>query len=109
MEGDWTVASGEQALYRMLEACPDIDAVFASNDQMALGVLHAAHRLGKRVPEELLGRRRGQHRRGVAFLAAADDGPSAAGRCRRAGRQGDSIELIGDPGRHGERPSGSPR
>ena len=25
---------------------PDIDAVFASNDQMALGVLHAAHRLG---------------------------------------------------------------
>ena len=53
VEGDWTVASGEQALYRMLEVCPDIDTIFASNDQMALGVLHAAHRLGKRVPEEL--------------------------------------------------------
>jgi LacI family transcriptional regulator len=53
VEGDWTVSSGEQALYRLLEACPDIDAIFASNDQMALGVLHAAHRLGKLVPEEL--------------------------------------------------------
>ena len=27
--------------------------MFASNDQMALGVLHAAHSLGRRVPEEL--------------------------------------------------------
>jgi LacI family transcriptional regulator len=53
VEGDWTVSSGEQALYRLLEACPDLDAVFASNDQMALGVLHAAHSLGKLVPEEL--------------------------------------------------------
>jgi LacI family transcriptional regulator len=53
VEGDWTVASGEQALYRLLEVCPDIDAVFASNDQMALGVMHAAHRLGKAVPAQL--------------------------------------------------------
>jgi LacI family transcriptional regulator len=52
-EGDWTVTSGEQGLYRLLEQRPDIDAVFASNDQMALGVLHAAHRLNRRVPEEL--------------------------------------------------------
>ncbi len=53
VEGDWTVSSGQQALYRLLEACPDIDAVFASNDQMALGVLHAAHTIGRRVPEDL--------------------------------------------------------
>ncbi len=53
VEGDWTVSSGEQSLYRLLEACPDIDAVFASNDQMALGVLHAAHRIGRRVPDDL--------------------------------------------------------
>ena len=32
---------------------PDIDAVFASNDQMALGVMHAAHRLGLRIPDQL--------------------------------------------------------
>jgi LacI family transcriptional regulator len=53
VEGDWTVPSGEQSLYRMLEACPDVDAIFASNDQMALGVLHAAHKVGKRVPEDI--------------------------------------------------------
>jgi LacI family transcriptional regulator len=53
VEGDWTVASGEQALYRMLETCPEIDSVFASNDQMALGVLHAAHKSGKSVPGDI--------------------------------------------------------
>ncbi|MGD0863529.1 MAG: LacI family DNA-binding transcriptional regulator [Candidatus Limnocylindrales bacterium] len=53
VEGDWTVTSGEQGLYRLLEGCLELDAVFASNDQMALGVLHAAHRLGRRVPDEL--------------------------------------------------------
>jgi len=45
--------SGEEGLYRLLEQEPDLDAVFASNDQMALGVLHAAHRLGRAVPDEL--------------------------------------------------------
>jgi LacI family transcriptional regulator len=53
VEGDWTVSSGEEGLHRLLEACPDIDAIFASNDQMALGVLHAAHRIGRRVPDDL--------------------------------------------------------
>ena len=53
MEGDWTVASGADALYRMMEVCPNLDAVFASNDQMALGVMYAAHRLGRRIPEDL--------------------------------------------------------
>ena len=52
-EGDWTVSSGERALRAMLDARPDIDAVFAGNDQMALGVLLAAHRLGIAVPERL--------------------------------------------------------
>ena len=32
---------------------PEVDAIFASNDQMALGILHGAHRLGRRVPEDL--------------------------------------------------------
>ncbi len=53
VEGDWTVTSGEQGLYRLLEKCPEIDAVFAGNDQMALGVLYAAHRMGRRVPDQL--------------------------------------------------------
>lgn len=53
VEGDWTAMSGELGLDRLLEKMPDIDAIFASNDQMALGVLHGAHRLGRRIPEDL--------------------------------------------------------
>ena len=52
-EGDWSPASGEEGLTAARAERPDIDAVFASNDQMALGVLHAAHRLGRRIPDEL--------------------------------------------------------
>jgi DNA-binding LacI/PurR family transcriptional regulator len=52
-EGDWSPASGEEGLQALLRRRPDIDAVFASNDQMALGVLHAAHRAGRRIPAEL--------------------------------------------------------
>jgi LacI family transcriptional regulator len=51
--GDWSAKSGEQGLYQLLVQCPDLDAVFASNDQMALGVLYVAQRLGRRMPEDL--------------------------------------------------------
>jgi LacI family transcriptional regulator len=51
--GDWSPRSGERALYRLLEQAPDLDAVFVSNDQMAIGVLEAARRLGLRVPQDL--------------------------------------------------------
>jgi DNA-binding LacI/PurR family transcriptional regulator len=37
----------------LLQQRPEIDAVFASNDQMALGVLKAGQELGRRVPQEL--------------------------------------------------------
>jgi LacI family transcriptional regulator len=53
VEGDWSAASGQQGLHQLLEQFPDIDAVFASNDQMALGVLQAAHQLGRRIPADL--------------------------------------------------------
>jgi DNA-binding LacI/PurR family transcriptional regulator len=53
VEGDWTPASGMRGLHQLLKQFPEMDAVFASNDQMALGVLQAAHRLGRRVPEDL--------------------------------------------------------
>jgi LacI family transcriptional regulator len=50
--GDWNAKSGEQGLYQLLAQSPNIDAIFASSDQIALGVLHAAHRLNRRVPED---------------------------------------------------------
>lgn len=51
--GDWNAKSGEQAYNQLIEQEPKIDAIFASNDQMACGVLHAAHRHGRRIPEDL--------------------------------------------------------
>ena len=51
--GDWTAAGGLEAFYSLAEHNPDLDAVFVSNDQMALGVLKAAHQLGWRVPDDL--------------------------------------------------------
>ncbi len=53
VQGDWTAASGERGLYQLVEQCPDLDAVFVCNDQMALGALLAAQRLGRAVPEAL--------------------------------------------------------
>ena len=52
-EGDWSAASGERGLRYLLEHYPKLDAVFACNDQMALGVLQAAHQLSLRIPEDL--------------------------------------------------------
>lgn len=52
-EGDWSASRGQKAFYTLVDQFPEIDAVFASNDQTALGVLHAAQREGRRVPEDL--------------------------------------------------------
>ncbi len=53
VNGDWTAASGEIGLHNLLAKSPDIDAVFACNDQMALGALQAARQLGIKVPQDL--------------------------------------------------------
>lgn len=53
VSGDWSAASGEAALATLLAQRPDLDAVFACNDQMALGALGLAHRQSRRVPDDL--------------------------------------------------------
>ncbi|HEY0957124.1 MAG TPA: LacI family DNA-binding transcriptional regulator [Roseateles sp.] len=63
--GNFTFASGRDAAHKLLSGRQRPTAVFASNDDMALGVLAAAHRLGLSVPNEL-------------SVAGFDDSPTAA-------------------------------
>ncbi|MGO4533796.1 LacI family DNA-binding transcriptional regulator [Leifsonia sp. 2MCAF36] len=50
--GDWSTAAGYRHGREIAER-PEITAVFAANDQMALGVLRALHEAGRRVPEDV--------------------------------------------------------
>ena len=52
-QGNWSSSSGESAFAELIRKYPEMNAVFASNDQMALGVLHYAHVHGLRVPQDL--------------------------------------------------------
>ncbi|RZJ11844.1 MAG: LacI family DNA-binding transcriptional regulator [Rubrivivax sp.] len=63
--GEFTFESGRDAAYQLLSRSQRPTAVFASNDDMALGVLAAAHRLGLNVPTEL-------------SVTGFDDSPTAA-------------------------------
>lgn len=52
LDGDWSAASGHRAGMLIAED-PDVTAVFAGNDPMALGILKALHERGRRVPEDV--------------------------------------------------------
>lgn len=64
LAGDWTPASGHRAGIELLRD-ESVTAVFAANDQMALGVLHAARERGVAVP-------------GRVSVVGFDDVPEAA-------------------------------
>ncbi|MCT9819781.1 LacI family DNA-binding transcriptional regulator [Microbacterium sp. W1N] len=52
VHGDWTTESG----YRIgleLGARPEVTAIFAANDQMALGAMRALHELGRDIPGDV--------------------------------------------------------
>lgn len=52
VRGDWSAASGH-AIGEGLASRPDVSAVFAANDQMALGLLRALGDAGRAVPDEV--------------------------------------------------------
>jgi LacI family transcriptional regulator len=52
-EGNWSSSSGAIAAQKLITKYSNMDAVFVSNDQMALGLLHYAHENQIRVPEDL--------------------------------------------------------
>lgn len=64
LEGDWSPASGYE-IGRRLAHDVDVTAIFAANDEMAIGAIHALHEAGKDVP-------------GDVSVAGFDDIPAAA-------------------------------
>lgn len=52
-DGRFTEEHGAEAAKKLLTAHPDLTAIFAGNDKMALGAMHYATHHGLRVPEDL--------------------------------------------------------
>lgn len=52
IRGDWSAASGYRAALQ-LAGQGEVTAVFAANDQMAVGMLHGFHEAGLRVPDDV--------------------------------------------------------
>lgn len=52
LPADWTAAAGFET-GKLLARMPDVTAVFAANDHLALGVLRALGEQGRRVPEDV--------------------------------------------------------
>ncbi|MEV6397959.1 LacI family DNA-binding transcriptional regulator [Streptomyces sp. NPDC051907] len=52
LHGDWTAESGYRAGRKLAER-PEATAVFAANDQMALGLMLALHEAGRAVPGDV--------------------------------------------------------
>jgi LacI family transcriptional regulator, repressor for deo operon, udp, cdd, tsx, nupC, and nupG len=50
---EWDRADGEAAVDALLDEHPDVDAVFAANDVLAIGALRSLHRRGRRVPDDV--------------------------------------------------------
>lgn len=51
--GEWDADAGYLAMQRLLDHVPTPTAVFASNDMMAIGALHALHERGLVVPHDI--------------------------------------------------------
>lgn len=52
VEADWNAESGSAAAHILLDQAPEVSAIFAHNDLIALGVLSALHQRGMRVPDD---------------------------------------------------------
>jgi|KBSMisStandDraft_5_1062788.scaffolds.fasta_scaffold07682_4 LacI family transcriptional regulator len=53
LHGDFGEASGQQAVEQLLKSSQSFDALFAANDNMAIGALQAMRAGGLRIPEDV--------------------------------------------------------
>jgi DNA-binding LacI/PurR family transcriptional regulator len=88
---DFTYEGGVAAMRRLLEASPDLDAVFAASDLMAAGALSVLRSEGRAVPADVAV---------VGFddspLAEATDPPLTSVRQPIEAMGGDLVRMLGD-------------
>ena len=53
IEGDFEIRSGEEAINALIATGRPFDAIFAANDNMAIGALNAIRASGRKVPEDV--------------------------------------------------------
>lgn len=53
MYGEWTSESAVTQMQHFLEIAPDLDAVFANSDLMAVGAINVLNENGRRVPQDV--------------------------------------------------------
>jgi LacI family transcriptional regulator len=53
VEGNWSSASGARVVGQLFEQYPELDAIFAANDQMALSALQYVGQKGLNIPEDV--------------------------------------------------------
>ena len=51
--GDFSTASGIEIIRQLLEKHPDLDAVFANSDLMAMAIMDTLRESGRRIPEDV--------------------------------------------------------
>jgi len=51
--GDFSEESGERAMRELLDRSPDLDAVFAASDPMAVGAMRVLKAHGRRIPDDV--------------------------------------------------------
>lgn len=52
-DGQFTEEGGAEAARKLLERHPDLTAIMAGNDKMAIGAIHLIHRTGRSVPRDI--------------------------------------------------------
>lgn len=53
IESPYDFEAAQQIVFEYIQGHPDINGIFAFSDASAIGALKAAHRLGKKIPEQL--------------------------------------------------------
>ena len=95
LPADWSAASGYR-VGQMLARIPEVTAVFAANDHLALGLLRALHERGLQVPQRHQHRRlRRRPRVRVLHPAAHHDPPRLPRRRRERPRPAPGADRLG--------------